>query len=218
MELNTVIFDMDGVLIDSEPLWNEAAFEVFESYGKKLSAADFALTTGLRTSEFVSWWLRDYKFDNTELEKAAGRIVDGVIKRINTRGQALPGIEYIFEFFRHRNYKIGLATSSPMRLADTIINLLGIGGYLDVRTSAEKMQYGKPHPQVYLECAEALNASPLQCVCFEDSINGMIAAKAARMKCIVVPTYSQQKDERWSLADLKVSSLQNFSELHINLL
>jgi sugar-phosphatase len=105
-----------------------------------------------------------------------------------------------------------------MRLADTIINLLGIGGYLDVRTSAEKMQYGKPHPQVYLECAEALNASPLQCVCFEDSINGMIAAKAARMKCIVVPTYSQQKDERWSLADLKVSSLQNFSELHINLL
>jgi sugar-phosphatase len=218
MELNTVIFDMDGVLIDSEPLWNEAAFEVFESYGKKLSAADFALTTGLRTNEFVSWWLRDYKFDNTELEKAAGRIVDGVIKRINTKGQALPGIEYIFEFFRHRNYKIGLATSSPMRLADTVINLLGIGRYLDVRTSAEKMQYGKPHPQVYLECAEALNASPLQCVCFEDSINGMIAAKAARMKCIVVPTYNQQKDERWSLADLKVSSLQNFSELHINLL
>jgi sugar-phosphatase len=209
---------MDGVLIDSEPLWNEAAFEVFESYGKKLSAADFALTTGLRTNEFVSWWLRDYKFDNTELEKAAGRIVDGVIKRINTKGQALPGIEYIFEFFRHRNYKIGLATSSPMRLADTVINLLGIGRYLDVRTSAEKMQYGKPHPQVYLECAEALNASPLQCVCFEDSINGMIAAKAARMKCIVVPTYNQQKDERWSLADLKVSSLQNFSELHINLL
>jgi HAD superfamily hydrolase (TIGR01509 family) len=218
MQLNTVIFDMDGVLIDSEPLWTEAATEVFEYYGKKLSPADFLLTTGLRTSEFVSWWLQDFKFDDTELEKAAAQIVDNVIRKINIKGKALPGIQYILEFFKTRGYKIGLATSSPMRVADTVVNLLNIGKYLDAKTSAEKLDYGKPHPQVYLDCAKELGSSPLECLCFEDSINGMIAAKAARMKCIVVPTYTQQKDERWSLADLKVSSLQNFSELHINLL
>lgn len=218
MDLNTVIFDMDGLLIDSEPLWTQAATEVFESYGKKLSPADFLVTTGLRTSEFVSWWLRDYKFDNTELEKAAERIVELVIKKIKLQGKALPGLEYILDFFYSRGFKIGLATSSPMRVADTVTNMLDIERYFQVKTSAEKMDYGKPHPQVYLDCAKALQSSPLECICFEDSLNGMIAVKAARMKCVVVPTYSQQKDEKWSIADLKISSLKNFSELHINLL
>ncbi|HEX8461530.1 MAG TPA: hexitol phosphatase HxpB [Segetibacter sp.] len=218
MNLNTVIFDMDGVLIDSEPLWGEAGYEVLASYGKKLTPADFAQTRGLRTIEFVAFWLSDFNFDEAELQKAADKVVDEVIRKINLKGKALPGIEYILKFFRQRGFKIGLATSSPMRLADTVINLLGIGQYLDAKTSAEKMQFGKPHPQVYLDCAAELKSSPLQCVCFEDSINGMIAAKAARMKCIVVPSYAEQKDDRWSLADLKISSLQNFSELHINLI
>lgn len=218
MDLNTVIFDMDGLLIDSEPLWTEAATEVFEYYGKRLTPADFVSTTGLRTSEFVSWWLRDYKFDNTELEKAAEKIVELVIKKIKLKGKAMPGLEYIFDFFYTRGYKIGLATSSPMRVADTVTNMLGIEKYLQKKTSAEKLDYGKPHPQVYLECAKRLQSSPLECICFEDSVNGMIAVKAARMKCVVVPAYTQQKDEKWSIADLKISSLKNFSELHINLL
>ncbi|MBA2761016.1 MAG: hexitol phosphatase HxpB [Segetibacter sp.] len=218
MDLTTVIFDMDGLLIDSEPLWSEAATEVFASYGKKMSLEDFASTTGLRTSEFVSWWLRDYKFDNTELEKAAEKIVELVIKKIKLNGKAIPGAEYILDFFLQRGYKIGLATSSPMSVADTVINLLGIEKHIQVKTSAEKLDYGKPHPQVYLDCAKALQSSPLECICFEDSVNGMIAVKAARMKCVVVPAPQYLKDERWSIADLKISSLKNFSELHIRML
>jgi sugar-phosphatase len=218
MDLNTVIFDMDGVLIDSEPLWSEAANEVFESYGKKLTAKEFELTTGLRTSEFVSWWLRDYHFDETELEKAGEKIVELVIDKIKAKGQPLPGIQHIFNFFHDRKFKIGLATSSPLSVVETVCNLLGIGDYIEVKTSAEHLEYGKPHPQVYLNCAAELKSSPLECICFEDSINGMIAVKAARMKCVVVPIQSQLKDERWSIADLKITSLKNFSELHINLL
>jgi sugar-phosphatase len=218
MELNTVIFDMDGLLIDSEPLWNEAANEVFGQYGKKLSNKEFEQTTGLRTSEFVSWWLRDYKFDNTELEKAAENIIALVIEKVKTRGQPLAGLQHIFNFFHDRKFKIGLATSSPLSLVDAVCNRLGIGDYIKVKTSAEHLEYGKPHPQVYLNCAAELGSSPLQCVCFEDSVNGMIAVKAARMKCVVVPTQLQLKNERWSIADLKISSLKNFSELHINLL
>ncbi len=218
MDLNTVIFDMDGLLIDSEPLWSEAATEVFAHYGKKMSLADFASTTGLRTMEFVLWWLRDYKFDDTELEKVSKKIIDLVIEKISLKGKAMPGLAYILDFFVQRNFKIGIATSSPLSVANAVINLLNIEKYIQAITSAEKLQHGKPHPQVYLECAEALQSSPLECVCFEDSVNGMIAAKAARMKCVVVPAYSQQKDEKWSVADLKISSLKNFSALHINLL
>ena len=218
MDFNTVIFDMDGLLIDSEPLWMEAATEVFAAYGKKLSAKEYATTTGLRTSEFVRWWLRDYKFDKTELDKADANIVELVINKIKAMGKPMPGYEYIFEFFYRKNFKIGLATSSPMSIVDAVTKLLGVDEYIQVKTSAEKLAHGKPHPQVYLEGAQSLNVSPLQCICFEDSINGMIAVKAARMKCVVVPSYHQIKDERWSLADLKNSSLKNFSELHVGLL
>ena len=218
MDFNTVIFDMDGLLIDSEPLWMEAATEVFAAYGKKLSAEEYATTTGLRTSEFVRWWLRDYKFDKTELDKADANIVEMVINKLKTKGKPMPGYEHIFEFFYRKNFKIGLATSSPMSIVDAVTKLLGVDEYIQVKTSAEKLVHGKPHPQVYLECAQSLNVSPLQCICFEDSINGMIAVKAARMKCVVVPSYQQIKDERWSLADLKISSLKNFSELHVGLL
>ena len=218
MQLNTVIFDMDGLLIDSEPLWKEAATEVFAYYGKRLTAEEYASTTGLRTSEFVSWWLRDYKFDETELKKASQQIIDLVINKVQTKGKALAGIQYIFNFFKQRGYKIGLASSSPMSLINTATRLLEIDPFIDVKTSAEDLEYGKPHPQVYLNCAKELKSSPLECLCFEDSVNGMIAVKAARMKCIVVPEYSQQKNPKFSIADLKISSLQNFSELHMNML
>ncbi|MCY7422065.1 MAG: hexitol phosphatase HxpB [Chitinophagaceae bacterium] len=218
MQLDTVIFDMDGLLIDSEPLWNEAAAEVFGYYGKKLTPEDYATTTGLRTSEFVAWWLRDYKFDNTELEKAGSRILELVDEKIRRKGKTLPGVHHIINFFNERNFKIGIATSSPLSLVKTVTEILRLEPYLHAITSAEFLQYGKPHPHVYLNCAEQLNSSPLQCICFEDSVNGMIAVKAARMKCVVVPEHSTQKSDKWSLADLKLSSLQNFNELHFNLL
>jgi mannitol-1-/sugar-/sorbitol-6-/2-deoxyglucose-6-phosphatase len=218
MEINTVIFDMDGLLVDTEPLWKAAADEVFAAYGKKVSLAEYLTTTGLRTREFVNWWLRDYEFDNTELEKAGNNIVNLVIKKFKRNGTAMPGVEYIFDFFASRKFKIGLATSSPLTLANEVASMLGIEKYLEVITSAENLNYGKPHPQVYIDCADQLGVSPLQCVAFEDSINGMLSAKSARMKCVIVPAHDQAKDDRWSLADLKLSSLQNFSDLHLNLL
>jgi sugar-phosphatase len=218
MQLNTVIFDMDGLLIDSEPLWNEAAAEVFSSYGKKITDEEYATTTGLRTSEFVAWWLKDYNFDDTELKRAGTRIIELVIEKVKANPKALPGVHYIINFFTERNFKIGLATSSPVKLVDTVAELLGLTPYLQAISSAESLEYGKPHPQVYLNCAAQLNSSPLECICFEDSLNGMIAAKAARMKCVVVPVQTQLKENKWSAADLKLSSLHNFSELHFNLL
>ena len=150
MTINTVIFDMDGLLIDSEPLWNEAADEVFSFYGKKLSPGDHAQTMGLRTSEFVAWWLRDYNFDETELEKAAHKIVDVVNDKIKRKAKVLPGVHYIINFFATRGFKIGLATSSPLLIVDTVAQLLDIDKYLDAKMSAEHLDYGKPVSYTHL--------------------------------------------------------------------
>lgn len=218
MYLNTVIFDMDGLLIDSEPLWAEAADEVFALYGVSLTREQYAATTGLRTREFVQWWFRHFKIAEEELSRAEKRIVQLVIDKVQWKGKVMPGVDYIMEFFKKKNFKIGLASSSPLELIDLVIEMTGIKPYLNAAASAEELPYGKPHPMVYLNCAEALFSNPVDCICFEDSFNGMIAAKAAKMKCVVVPHASQLKDKKWGAADLKLSSLQNFSELHFNLL
>ena len=213
MRFNTVIFDMDGLLIDSEPLWGEAATEIFQRYNFQLSKAQYATTTGMRTKEFVEWWFDHYKIDAMQNAVAENAILKNVVDKVATKGKAMPGVEHIFNFFIERNFKIGLATSSGQPLIDVVVDKLGIRNYLHAIESAADLPYGKPHPQVYLNCAEALNSHPTQCICFEDSFNGLIAAKAARMKCVVVPAAHDSKNEKFNAADLKISSLVNFNSL-----
>ncbi|MBI3883476.1 MAG: hexitol phosphatase HxpB [Sphingobacteriales bacterium] len=213
MKLTTVIFDMDGLLIDSEPLWNEAADEVFQKYGLRLTPAQHAVTTGLRIKEYVLWWFTIYKLPIELAPVAEKDIRQKVIEKVLQKGRALPGLSHIFNYFIDKKFKIGLATSSGQDLIEVVIKHLGIKDYLHAIASADLLPYGKPHPQVYLDCAAALNVSPVECICFEDSFNGLIAAKAARMKCVVVPAAHQQNETRWHAADLKISSLQNFNDL-----
>lgn len=213
MQLNTVIFDMDGLLIDSEPLWGEAAEEILSRFKVKLTTEQYHMHTGLRTREFLTWWFAYFQIPATHIEQAENDLVDLVMYKIGQNPRFMPGVANILAFFRERNFNIGLASSSPMRMIDFVENLGHLTGCFQVKTSAEFLAYGKPHPQVYLDCAAQLGVSPLQCIAFEDSFNGMIAAKAARMKCVVVPAHEQQKQSRWHAADLKLSSLANFNDL-----
>jgi mannitol-1-/sugar-/sorbitol-6-/2-deoxyglucose-6-phosphatase len=218
MQLKAVIFDMDGLLVDSEPLWAEAADEVFKLYGVSLTHEQYVATTGLRTREFVQWWFRHFKIGDNELNRAEKRIIEIILDKVKNKARIMPGVDHIFDFFNRRQFKIGLASSSPIELIEIVVEMTGISRFLDAVASAQELPYGKPHPMVYLNCAGALGVDPVECICFEDSFNGMIAVKAAKMKCVVVPPHAQLKDERWGAADLKLSSLQNFGELHFNML
>jgi HAD superfamily hydrolase (TIGR01509 family) len=213
MQLNTVIFDMDGLLIDSEPLWGEAAEEILSQFKVKLTPEQYHMHTGLRTREFLTWWFSYFQIPEIHIDQAEKDLVDLVMYKIGQNPRFMPGVPHVLEFFRERNFNIGLASSSPMRMIDFVENLGHLNGCFQVKTSAEFLTHGKPHPQVYLNCAEQLGVSPLQCIAFEDSFNGMIAAKAARMRCVIVPAPEQQKQSRWHAADLKLSSLANFNEL-----
>lgn len=213
MKLNTVIFDMDGLLIDSEPLWKEAAESLFLNYGKQLTTEEYLSTTGLRTKEFLSHWFRYFKLPDTDITNAEINIINKVIELVQLKGKPMPGVQYIFNFFLERDFKIGLASSSPHELISLVADMLGIKKYLQAISSAADMPYGKPHPEVYINCAGKLDAIPEACICFEDSFNGMIAAKAAKMKCVVVPSLHDRKNPAWEAADLKISTLSNFNGL-----
>ena len=218
MKLTTVIFDMDGLLIDSEPCWEEAGKATLAQFGVTLTDEQYHFSTGLRTREWVDWWFTWFHIDKQHALTAELTIVQKAIEKISERGVAMPGVEEAFRFFRERKFRIGLATSSPVALVKVVADKLQINDYLQAIASAEELDFGKPHPQVYLDCAKALAVSPLECICFEDSFNGMIAAKAARMKCVVIPAFHQQHQTRWDAADMKLPSLLHLNEQVLDVL
>lgn len=208
--LRTAIFDMDGVLIDSEPLWYEAANEAFKPYGFQLDHQSYSSSIGLRTKEFVAHWLHQYKLNPEDAPKIESDINALVINKIVQKGTVMPGVISTLEALRSSNFNIGLATSSPMELVDVVVDQLHIRNYFQALSSAENLPFGKPHPQVYLNCAAALEQAPDSCLCFEDSFNGLLAAKSARMFCIAIPAPGLRDQPRFQAADLVLSSLEEF--------
>jgi sugar-phosphatase len=203
---------MDGLLIDSEPLWHLAAKEVLEGMGIPLDEEAYATTIGLRTREFLDHWFRLYGVDHALAPQTEDQITGRVINLVRSQGELMPGVEASLALFRNHGFRVGLATSSPLELVEAMLDRTGLHGAFDQLCSAALLPYGKPHPQVYLDCADALGSAPTNCLCLEDSFNGMIAAKAARMKCIVVPEASVFHQDRWHAADRKLPSLEHLDD------
>ncbi|MEJ7767180.1 MAG: hexitol phosphatase HxpB [Chitinophagaceae bacterium] len=216
--LDTVIFDMDGLLIDSEPHWQRAGMETLASYNASITLKQYHSSTGLRTREWLEYWFDHFSIHNNHTSDAIQLTEDTAIKYIQQDAIVFPGTQYVVDFFREKNFKIGLATSSPLRLVNVVLKKLGLENIFDAISSAEGLPLGKPHPQVYLNCALELGVSPLHCLCFEDSFNGLIAAKAARMHCIAVPAPEQFNDARWGAADLTIRSLMEVNSSLMTLL
>lgn len=207
---DAVIFDMDGVLIDSEPLWKIAMEEVFHSFGSFLTKQDFQKTVGLRLDEVIHFWHQHEGWTNVSPEEVEQQIVLKMIELIRANPIALTGVLETLTFLKGRKIKIGLATSSYEVLINTVLRELNIKEYFDVTHSAEHEEYGKPHPAVYLTVAERLNVKPIRCLVIEDSLNGIISAKAARMKVVCIPEKTHHVEPKLILADHQFETMAEF--------
>lgn len=210
--LRAVIFDMDGVLIDSEPFWQESEMEVFGRAGLALTREMCLQTMGLRVDEVVEYWRRRRAFDDAPSGALEEGIVGGVVERILAKGEAKAGAAHALAFFRGKGLRVALASSSAYRLINAVTERLGLAGEFEVAYSAEEEEYGKPHPGVYLSTARRLGVSPAECVAVEDSFNGVLAAKAARMKCVAVPERAPKADPRFCIADAVLDTLADLDE------
>lgn len=210
--LKAVIFDMDGVIVDSEPYWRQSMIKGFNSVGLNITENDCRKTTGMRLDEVISFWKKQYNWTNKSNLQLHDEIIFDLCKSIETSGKELEGTTAALIYFKAKKFKIGLASSSNNLLINTVINKLGLHHFFDAIHSAEHLPYGKPHPQVFLNCADSLFVHPEECLVIEDSLNGIIAAKAAKMKTIAIPDEEHRNDKRFIIADCFVKSLLEIND------
>jgi mannitol-1-/sugar-/sorbitol-6-/2-deoxyglucose-6-phosphatase len=206
--IRAVIFDMDGLLVDSEPLWVRAEIEVFGAVGLTLCEADCALTKGLRTDDVVGYWhARRPWADAANPKEVEARLVERVASLVREEGRPLPGIAAALAAAAAGGRPIALASSSPSPIIGATLARLDLERAFAVVQSAETEPLGKPHPGIFLTTAARLDVPPTACIVLEDSLTGVIAAKAARMACVAVPFDHPRHDARFALADAVVSDL-----------
>lgn len=205
--IEAIIFDMDGLLIDSEPFWQQAEMEVFAEVGLHLTSELCQQTMGLRIDEVVDYWYQQFPWDNPPPEQIAEQIVQRVIQLIQTEGQARRGVYSIFDFLQQTNLPVALASSSHYTLIEAVIQRLELAHCFDLIHSATSESYGKPHPAVYLTTAEKLGVEATHCLALEDSFNGVLSAKAARMICFAIPEGYPNPDPKFIIADQMFPSL-----------
>jgi mannitol-1-/sugar-/sorbitol-6-/2-deoxyglucose-6-phosphatase len=211
------IFDMDGLLIDSEPLWDRAELDIFATLGVDLTRRhELPDTLGLRIDQTVRMWYEALPWNGPDQQEVTDRIIARALTLVEETRPLLPGVEQALLLCREQGLKIGLASASPMHMLERVLEMFNLRHYFDILASAELLPYSKPHPQVYLDAAAKLAIDPLNCVALEDSFNGMVASKAARMRSIVVPAAEHRADARWALANVRLDSLTQLTAPHLH--
>lgn len=190
LAMEAVIFDMDGVIIDSEPFWKMAEFEIFSSLGVQLCPELCLQTQVMTTTEVTRFWYQKFPWTGKTLVEVENEVIKLVDCLIRKEGAEIKGAIHLIKTFKQMGYKIGLATNSPNCLISAVLERLNIASLFDAVSSSEQETKGKPDPAVYLTTARKLNVAPKNCIAFEDTYSGLIAAKTAGMKTIaLVPEY-----------------------------
>ncbi|QJI78084.1 hexitol phosphatase HxpB [Citrobacter koseri] len=215
-QILAAIFDMDGLLIDSEPLWDQAELEVMASLGVDITRRhELPDTLGLRIDMVVDLWYAQQPWNGPDSQAVTDRIITRAISLVEETRPLLPGVREAVALCKSQGLMVGLASASPLHMLEKVLTMFDLRESFDALASAEKLPYSKPHPQVYLDCAAKLGVDPLTCVALEDSVNGMVASKAARMRSIVVPAEEGQHDPRFALANVKLTSLAELTAAHL---
>lgn len=206
-----IIFDMDGLLIHTEPFWVQAQIDIMRPLGADINTQTCLQTRGLRIDEVVSHYHRQIPWKEPSIEETATLIAQRVSTLFQQSGTILKGVYHALNTAQQYDVPIALASSSPRFLIQELLSHQRLLSRFDLIVSAEDDPYGKPHPSIYIRTAHLLGVQPHECVALEDSFFGLLAAKAARMNCIVVP---EADHPQWIIADYKLSSLQEIKPHH----
>jgi HAD superfamily hydrolase (TIGR01509 family) len=191
--IQAVVFDMDGVLLASEEVWDEVREAYVRERGGRYDEEIQRAMMGMSSTE----WSR-YLHETAGVPDEPEAINKDVVRRmLESYGTHLPLIDGATDAVRRlaRRYPLGLASSSNREIIDTVLELAGIAACFEATVSSEEVAHGKPAPDVYLEAARRLDVDPTQCAAIEDSHGGIRSAKSAGMRVIAIPNPSYPPDE-----------------------
>jgi sugar-phosphatase len=205
------IFDMDGLLVDSEILWHRAELEILVPLGAAIDADATRATKGMFVREVVEHYHDLASWDAPGIEEVVDSVLDRVGALVEEVGRLLPGATRALSLCAALG-PIALASSTPRRLIDRTLAHFGLDDAFEVVHSAEDEPFGKPHPGVFLTTAAMLGVAPRACLVFEDSAAGVAAAAAAEMGCVAVPAADERGRAAFDGATLVLDSLADLDE------
>lgn len=208
--LQAVIFDMDGVIIDSEPLHFEVDMLVMNNLGVMITQADLEPYVGMTNPAMWEQLIQKYALKHS-FEELIHEQIDTKLRMLGEREeQPIAGVRELLHRLQGNGTRIGLASSSPRIFIEAVLEKFGIASYFEAVVSGEEVPHGKPAPDVFLAAARELSVDPANCWVIEDSRNGIKAAKTAGMSCVgyVNPNSGNQD---LTQADLIVDSLTDLT-------
>jgi len=211
--VDAVVFDMDGVLIDSEPVWEEVRRALVAERGGRWQADSQRRLMGMSTAEWSRYLASDLGV-GLPPDEVARSVIARMVERYRARLPLLPGAAAAVRRMAAR-WPLGLASSSPRSLIDAVLARAGLDGLFAVTVSTEEVPHGKPAPDVYVQAALRLGVQPTRCAAVEDSTNGLRSAHAAGCRVIAVPR-PEFPPEQDALA-LAARTLSGLDELTVEL-
>ena len=203
-----IIFDMDGVLADTEPLHAEATRRLMAAHGVTFTPGHDDNFFGLTDDEVFNQLCRRYQLDADPRSLSAAWNAE-VVSGLAVGLEPLPGVPAVLGALRARGYRLALASGSSPAIIDATLKALDLAGWFEHVVSGKEVGRGKPSPDVFLESARRLGLEPAACLVVEDSANGLTAAAAAGMACVVIPcgtttsqNFARAKGRLASLEDL----------------
>jgi len=182
--LKAVLFDMDGVIIDSEPLHYQAENRLMKTFGFEMTVADLEVYVGMRDPDMLTQIIKDYNLQ-ISLPDLLSKLLHQKLSLLKEAdAYAIDGIVDLIQAISEQKIQIGLASSSSRIFIEAVLEKLGIASHFHCVISGYEVERGKPDPDIFLKAASLLGVSPEDCLVIEDSGHGVKAAKAAGMKCI----------------------------------
>lgn len=205
---SAVIFDMDGVLADSEPLYLDAANDVLEPLGRRLTEAQSRAFMG--SSVTNSWQgIMEMLGLEGDLDRYVRDYDEKLLRLLARHKEPLPGVRSLIGWLREHGVPFGVASSSWTTWVDTLLTAVGLAGLFDAVIAGDMVEHEKPAPDVFLRAAKEMGVPPGDCIALEDTPTGLTAARAAGMFAVQVRAASTAFEPRPE-ADLVLDSLEDF--------
>jgi HAD superfamily hydrolase (TIGR01509 family) len=206
--LKAVIFDMDGVIIDSEPIHYQMSMKYFSELGLHIADEEYNTFVGVGDKEIYSRLKEKYGLKQ-EVDELVDAYQQRYIEYLNTSTDEKPisGVELLIRDIHRRGFRIALGSSATRRNIEAVLGFFKLRHYFDEIVSGCEVGRSKPSPDIYIEAANRLGVEPSECIVIEDSTNGVMAAKLAGMKCVAYRNLNSG-DQDLSLADRLIESFE----------